>query len=67
MMADEAKRVELKCSICDRMLGTFPAAHLNAMNAVGLHPWQLASSFARALQDPVVKAWRGEDVNRVEA
>jgi fructose-bisphosphate aldolase class I len=41
--------------------------HLNAMNAIGPHPWQLAFSFARALQDPVLKAWRGEDANRDEA
>lgn len=35
--------------------------HLNAMNAIGPHPWQLAFSFARALQDPALQAWRGED------
>ena len=36
-------------------------AHLNAMNAAGAaHPWALGFSYARALQAPAVKAWRGE-------
>ncbi|HEY7493666.1 MAG TPA: class I fructose-bisphosphate aldolase, partial [Candidatus Tectomicrobia bacterium] len=34
-------------------------AHLNAMNAMGESPWQLSFSFARALQGPVLAAWRG--------
>ena len=38
-------------------------AHLNAMNAMGGQPWELSFSFARALQGPVLEAWRGEDVN----
>ena len=33
--------------------------HLNAMNALGSHPWELSFSYGRALQDPVLKAWRG--------
>lgn len=36
-------------------------AHLNAMNAMPTaHPWPLSFSFARALQAPALKAWRGE-------
>lgn len=38
-------------------------AHLNAMNAVGPHPWFLAFSFARALQDPALAAWHGDPAN----
>jgi fructose-bisphosphate aldolase class I len=34
--------------------------HLNAMNAMGPHPWELTFSYARALQDPALKAWKGE-------
>lgn len=34
-------------------------AHLNAMNALGAHPWELSFSYGRALQDPVLKAWKG--------
>jgi fructose-bisphosphate aldolase class I len=41
-------------------------AHLNAMNALGPHPWQLSFSYGRALQAPALKAWRGEPGN-VEA
>jgi fructose-bisphosphate aldolase class I len=37
--------------------------HLNAMNAIGPHPWQVSFSYARALQDPVLKAWKGEAAN----
>ncbi len=39
------------------------SAHLNAMNAVGPHPWILSFSFARALQDPALAAWRGDPEN----
>jgi fructose-bisphosphate aldolase class I len=34
--------------------------HLNAMNARGAHPWQLSFSYGRALQSPVLNAWRGQ-------
>ena len=34
--------------------------HLNAMNAMGPQPWQVSFSYARALQDPALKAWKGE-------
>ncbi len=37
-------------------------AHLNAMNAMGPHPWQLSFSYGRALQAPALKAWAGKDV-----
>jgi fructose-bisphosphate aldolase class I len=41
-------------------------ANLNAMNARRPHPWQLSFSFGRALQSPVLSAWRGKPEN-VEA
>ena len=31
--------------------------HLNEMNALGSHPWQLSFSFGRALQSSALKAW----------
>jgi fructose-bisphosphate aldolase class I len=37
--------------------------HLNAMNAMGPQPWQVSFSYARALQDPALKAWKGEAAN----
>jgi fructose-bisphosphate aldolase class I len=37
-------------------------AHLNAMNKLGPHPWQLSFSYGRALQAPALKAWAGKDV-----
>ncbi len=36
---------------------------LNAMNAMGEHPWELSFSYGRALQAPVLAAWRGEAAN----
>jgi fructose-bisphosphate aldolase, class I len=41
-------------------------ANLNAMNAIGPHPWQLSFSYGRALQAPALKAWGGKEDN-VEA
>ena len=38
-------------------------AHLNAMNAMGPHPWELSFSYGRALQAPSLKAWGGEPAN----
>jgi fructose-bisphosphate aldolase class I len=38
-------------------------AHLNAMNAMGPHPWELSFSYGRALQAPALKAWAGETEN----
>jgi fructose-bisphosphate aldolase class I len=37
--------------------------HLNAMNSMGPHPWEVSFSYARALQDPAIKAWKGEAGN----
>jgi fructose-bisphosphate aldolase class I len=42
-------------------------AHLNAMNALGEHPWQLSFSFARALQGPALETWRGDEGNLQQA
>ena len=41
--------------------------HLNAMNKMGPLPWQVSFSYARALQDPALKAWKGETANVAEA
>jgi fructose-bisphosphate aldolase class I len=39
-------------------------ANLNAINAMaGNAPWQLSFSYARALQDPVIKTWQGKTEN----
>ena len=38
-------------------------AHLAAMNAAGPQPWILSFSFSRAIQDPVLEAWRGKATN----
>src|SRR4026207_1917011 len=37
--------------------------HLNAMNQFGDLPWQLSFSYGRALQAPVLKAWKGDTAN----
>jgi len=37
--------------------------HLNAMNTLGPHPWELSFSYGRALQAAALKAWRGEEAN----
>jgi fructose-bisphosphate aldolase class I len=37
--------------------------HLNAMNAMGPHPWELSFSYGRALQEPVLKTWMGKEAN----
>ena len=41
--------------------------HLNAMNAMGTHPWELGFSYGRALQDPVLQAWKGDSANAASA
>jgi fructose-bisphosphate aldolase class I len=33
------------------------------MNAMGEHPWELSFSYGRALQAPVLDAWRGDAAN----
>lgn len=42
-------------------------AHLNAMNMLGPHPWQVSFSYGRALQAPVLAAWQGQAGNRAAA
>ena len=37
--------------------------NLNAMNALGTHPWQLSFSYGRALQETALKAWGGKAEN----
>jgi len=37
--------------------------NLNAMNAMGTHPWQVSFSYGRALQAPVLAAWKGQEGN----
>ena len=37
--------------------------NLNAMNALGSHPWELSFSYGRALQQPVLQTWLGEADN----
>src|SRR6184192_1866353 len=37
--------------------------HLNAMNRLSGLPWELSFSFGRALQAPVLKAWKGDSAN----
>jgi fructose-bisphosphate aldolase class I len=39
---------------------------LNAINAIGPHPWKVSFSYGRALQAAALKAWVGHDEN-VEA
>lgn len=34
--------------------------NLNALNQRGPHPWELSFSYGRALQEPVLQAWRGD-------
>jgi fructose-bisphosphate aldolase class I len=38
-------------------------AHLNAMNSLGEHPWQLSFSYGRALQGPALETWNGKAAN----
>lgn len=42
-------------------------ANLDAMNRLGPQPWGLGFSYARALQEPALAAWRGEAGNAAEA
>jgi len=41
--------------------------HLNAINAMGPHPWQVSFSYGRALQAPVLAAWKGQESNAAAA
>lgn len=38
-------------------------ANLNAMNAMSRQPWELSFSYGRALQQPVLQAWKGDAAN----
>ena len=38
-------------------------AHLNEMNKLGSHPWELSFSYGRALQAPSLNAWKGDPAN----
>ena len=38
--------------------------NLNAMNVTGDAPWELSFSFSRALQTPVLVAWKGKSENK---
>jgi len=40
-------------------------AHLNAINTLGPSPWKLSFSYGRALQAAALKAWAGEDAQRI--
>jgi fructose-bisphosphate aldolase class I len=41
--------------------------HLSAMNQFGDLPWELSFSYGRALQSPVLKAWKGDPANVAKA
>jgi fructose-bisphosphate aldolase class I len=41
--------------------------HLNAVNKMGPHPWQVSFSYGRALQAPVLAAWKGQEYNLAAA
>src|SRR5439155_13053467 len=41
--------------------------HLNAMNRLDQVQWELSFSFGRALQAPVLKAWKGDPANMADA
>ena len=41
--------------------------NLNAINAKDEVPWQLSFSYGRALQEPVLKAWKGNNDNKEAA
>lgn len=42
-------------------------ANLDAMNRLGPQPWVLGFSYARALQEPALTAWRGDQGNAAAA
>jgi fructose-bisphosphate aldolase class I len=42
-------------------------SRLNAMNAIGPHPWQLSFSYGRALQAAAQQAWKGDAANHEAA
>ncbi len=40
------------------------SANLDALNRCGAQPWALSFSYGRALQEPVLQAWKGDTANR---
>ena len=42
-------------------------ANLNAISRLEPHPWPITFSFSRALQEPVLETWKGDDDMRDEA
>jgi fructose-bisphosphate aldolase class I len=42
-------------------------AHLDAINRLRPQPWALSFSYGRALQDPVLQAWKGQAANARKA
>ncbi len=45
------------------------SAHLNTMNALfgAQCPWPITFSYARAIQQPALETWKGEEANRTQA
>ena len=41
--------------------------HLNRMNSIGPHPWELSFSYGRALQHDPLMTWNGSNENKVAA
>lgn len=41
--------------------------HLAAMNAAGPAPWELSFSYGRALQEPALATWKGQQANAAAA
>jgi fructose-bisphosphate aldolase class I len=46
---------------------TLATEHLDIMNKMGPHPWQLTFSYGRALQDEALRTWKGSTDNVAEA
>ena len=51
------------CFLSGGQSDALATAHLNAMNAMGPHPWELSFSYGRALQAPALRGWGGEAAN----
>jgi fructose-bisphosphate aldolase, class I len=41
--------------------------HLRIMNTLGPKPWALSFSYGRAIQEPALKAWAGDNANNTKA
>ena len=57
------------CLLIRRPIRELASARLNAMNVrfKSRMPWALAFSFARAIQQPALEIWRGEDAHVLAA